>query len=82
MLRWEGGVRRAVGVEAVQPNGGVARLLVVQQETGWVTFDAMPDPGTTGASLPYSVRTAGVMLNTGQPLLIDVFAGAARLTGS
>ncbi|MCW3025810.1 MAG: hypothetical protein JWM29_1242, partial [Solirubrobacterales bacterium] len=70
----------AVGVEVV-PAGGLApqRLLIGRNATGWATFDALPDPGTAGTSLAYSVRTAGVMLNSGRPLLVDVFAGAQTL---
>jgi len=70
----------AVGVEVVHPNGSVQKLVVGQQASGWATFDAMPDPGTAGTSLPHSVRTAGV-IQGGQPLLVDVFAGANRLKG-
>jgi hypothetical protein len=73
----------AVGVEVLHADGSVQKLMVGHDATGWATFDGLPDPGTAGTSLPYSVRTAGVILgSTGQPLLIDVFAGAARLTGS
>jgi hypothetical protein len=70
----------AVGVEVV-PATGLApqRLLIGRNATGWATFDALPDPGTAGTSLGYSVRTAGVMLNSGRPLLVDVFAGAQTL---
>jgi hypothetical protein len=71
----------AVGVETVKPDGTVQKLLVGHQAKGWVTFDAMPDPGTGGTSLPYSVRTAGVTLANGKSLLIDVFAGANQLKG-
>jgi hypothetical protein len=70
----------AVGVEVLPANGGPARkLLVGSNASGWATFDAQPDPGTAGTALPYSVRTAGVLLGTGQPLLVDVFAGAKAL---
>ncbi|HEY4427930.1 MAG TPA: hypothetical protein VGN08_06980 [Solirubrobacteraceae bacterium] len=70
----------AVGVEVVPPSGGAPqKLLLGRNATGWATFDALPDPGTAGTSLPYSVRTAGVVLNSGRPLLVDVFAGARAL---
>ena len=39
--------------------------------SGWATCDALPDPGTAGTSLAYSVRSGGVILSTGRPLLID-----------
>jgi hypothetical protein len=42
-------------------------------------FDALPDPGTSGTSLPYSVATGGMILNSGRALLVDVFAGAQAL---
>jgi hypothetical protein len=64
----------------VHPDGSVQKLVVGQQASGWATFDAMPDPGTAGTSLPYSVRTAGV-IQGGKALLVDVFAGANRLKG-
>ena len=70
----------AVGVEAIAPRATHPRkLLIGNQAIGWATFDALADPGTAGTSLPYSVRTAGVILKTGTPLLIDVFAGAKAL---
>jgi hypothetical protein len=71
------GFTGAVGVE-VLPAGAKAprKLLLGNQASSWATFDALPDPGTAGTSLGYSVRTGGVILSTGQPLLIDVFAGA------
>jgi hypothetical protein len=74
------GFTGAVGVE-VLPAGAKAprKQLIGSQASGWATFDALPDPGTAGTSLRYSVRTAGVILSTGQPLLIDVFAGAQAL---
>jgi hypothetical protein len=53
--------------------------LIGQNARGWATFDARPDPGTAGTGLPYSVRTAGVITNTGGTLLIDVFEGARAL---
>jgi hypothetical protein len=70
----------AVGVEAIAPGATRPRkLLIGNQALGWATFDALADPGTAGTSLSYSVRTAGVILKTGKPLLIDVFAGATAL---
>ena len=70
----------AVGVEVVPANGGPARKLIVGHGVrGWATSDALPDPGTAGTSLRYSVRTAGVMLRGGSPLLVDVYAGAQAL---
>jgi hypothetical protein len=70
----------AVGVETLPPGSKAPRKLFVgNQATGWATFDALPDPGTAGSSLPYSVRTGGVILSDGRPLLVDVFAGARAL---
>jgi hypothetical protein len=70
----------AVGVEVVPATGGAhQKLLIGRNASGWATFDALPDPGTAGTSLAYSVRTGGVVLNTGRPLLVDVFAGAHAL---
>ncbi|MDQ1465434.1 MAG: hypothetical protein QOC73_2375 [Actinomycetota bacterium] len=70
----------AVGVEAIAPGAKRPRkLLIGNQAIGWATFDALADPGTAGTSLPYSVRTAGVISKAGTPLLIDVFAGAKAL---
>jgi hypothetical protein len=72
----------AAGVEFLPAPGKPPRkLLIGSGASGWETFDALPDPGTAGTSLPYSVRTAGVLRTTGQPLLIDVFAGAKALLG-
>jgi hypothetical protein len=51
------------------------QYIVGRNASGWATFDAQRDPGTAGTSLPYSVRTAGVIVHN-KPLLIDVFAGA------
>jgi hypothetical protein len=70
----------AVGVEVLMPgHTKPSKLLIGTQATGWATFDAQPDPGTAGTSLGYSVRTAGVELNSGHPLLVDVFDGAKAL---
>jgi hypothetical protein len=70
----------AVGVE-VLGSKGVQKVMIGRQASGWATFDALPDTGTAGTSLPYSVRTAGVILSSGSPLLVDVFAGASALGG-
>ncbi|MCW3067542.1 MAG: hypothetical protein JWL67_167 [Solirubrobacterales bacterium] len=74
------GFSGATGVE-VLPAGAKAprKILIGSQASQWATFDALPDPGTAGTSLPYSVRTRGVILSTGQPQLIDVFAGERAL---
>jgi hypothetical protein len=74
------GFSGAAGVE-VLPAGAKAprKILIGSQASQWATFDALPDPGTAGTSLPYSVRTRGVILSTGQPQLIDVFAGERAL---
>jgi hypothetical protein len=68
----------AVGVEVVAGKGK-KKLLVGSGARGWATFDALPDPGTAGTALSYSVRTGGVLLPSGKPLLVDVFAGARAL---
>jgi hypothetical protein len=53
--------------------------LLGRNAVAFATFDGMPDPGTGGTALPYSVSSAGVILADGSPLLIDVFsAGEAR----
>jgi hypothetical protein len=69
----------AVGVRIVKPSGAKKTLLVGGEASGWATFDGLPDTGTAGTALPYSVGTAGVILPTGRPLLIDVFEGARKL---
>jgi hypothetical protein len=69
----------AVGVEALTGQATPRKLIVGGGASGWATFDALRDPGTAGTSLPYSVRTGGVILRSGEPLLIDVFAGARAL---
>jgi hypothetical protein len=66
----------AVGVVVVGA-GGRHTLLVGRDATGWATFDGGADPGTGGTSLRYSVSTAGVMLASGRPLLIDVYRGSS-----
>jgi hypothetical protein len=70
----------AVGVEIKPiPTKPPRKLLIGSQASGWATFDALPDPGTAGTPLRYSVRTGGVVLNGGHPQLVDVFAGAKAL---
>jgi len=72
----------AVGVETLEPTRTKPRkVLIGGGASGWATFDGLPDPGTAGTSLAYSVRTAGVITSTGRPLLIDVYAGAKALLG-
>jgi hypothetical protein len=69
----------AVGVEALTGQATPRKLIIGAGASGWATFDALKDPGTAGTPLPYSVRTGGVILPSGEPLLIDVFAGARAL---
>jgi hypothetical protein len=67
----------AVGMEVLRPGHPHPRkLLIGHGASAWATFDALRDPGTAGTPLAYSVRTAGVILPSGKPLLVDVFAGA------
>jgi hypothetical protein len=69
----------AVGVEVLLPGHSKPKtVLIGHGASGWATFDALADPGTAGTSLPYSVRTAGVMRHR-KALLVDVFEGARRL---
>ena len=76
------GFTGAVGVEVMPPGAkSPQKLLVGRQASGWATFDALPDPGTAGTPLRYSVRTGGVVLSSGKPLLIDVYSGATALGG-
>jgi hypothetical protein len=71
------GFSGAVGVKTA---GARSRTYVIgSNASGWATFEALPDPGTAGTGLGYSVRTAGVIRNSGGPLLIDVFAGGDAL---
>jgi hypothetical protein len=78
----QGSFTGAVGIEVLKPGATKPRkLLVGSQASGWATFDALPDPGTAGTALPYSVRTAGVILPNGSALLVDVYAGATDLGG-
>ncbi|HWX73660.1 MAG TPA: hypothetical protein VNZ05_00040 [Solirubrobacteraceae bacterium] len=65
----------AVGVQVLRA-GHARKLLIGHGARGWATFDAQGDPGTAGTALPYSVRTGGVLLSSGRPLLVDVYAGA------
>jgi hypothetical protein len=69
----------AVGVEFVRSGRPPRKLLVGHGARAWATFDGLRDPGTAGTTLPYSVRTSGVMIGSRKPLLIDVFAGAQAL---
>jgi hypothetical protein len=72
----------AVGVETLAPGSTRPRkTLIGGGASAWATFDGLPDPGTSGTPLAYSVRTAGVITTTGAPLLIDVYAGAKALLG-
>lgn len=72
----------AVGVEVLRPNAKrPQKLLIGSGASGWSMFDAMPDPGTAGTALAYSVGTGGVTLANGHTLLIDVYAGARALGG-
>lgn len=73
------GFTGAVGVEIARAGKKPRLLLIGRQASGFATFDGRPDPGTAGTPLRYSVQTAGVMLGSGKPLLIDVFAGAKQL---
>lgn len=66
----------AVGVVVEEPNGRSQTYIVGCNARGWVTFDGTLDQGTSGTALPYSVSTAGVLLPSGKPLLVDVFQGA------
>jgi hypothetical protein len=76
------GFSGAVGVETRPPSSTKPRKFIIgSTASAWATFDGLADPGTAGTSLPYSVRTAGVLGLRGTPLLIDVFAGAKVLLG-
>jgi hypothetical protein len=75
------GFTGAVGVEVLPVGTSTPqKLLIGHKASGWATFDSAHDPGTAGTSLPYSVSTAGVF-QSGQPLLVDVYAGASALGG-
>jgi hypothetical protein len=70
----------AVGVEVIPAAGRPPKTLLLGRDAQrWAMFDALPDPGTSGTSLPYSVATGGMILNSGRALLVDVFAGAQAL---
>ncbi len=74
------GFTGAVGVETLAPSAKKPSVMLIGgRARGWATWDGLPDPGTAGTGLPYSVRTGGVMLAGGRPLLIDVFAGEQAL---
>ena len=74
------GFTGAVGVEVLPAPGKPPQTLLLGRNLrGWATFDALPDAGTAGTSLAYSVSTGGVVLNSGRTLLVDVFAGAQAL---
>jgi hypothetical protein len=73
------GFEGAAGIEVVNPDGSTTTYLLGRDATAYATFDARPDPGTAGTSLPYSVNSAGVVLSSGQVVLADVFAGASEL---
>jgi hypothetical protein len=76
------GFSGAVGVEVLSPKAKRPRkLLIGSSATGWAMFDGMPDSGTAGTGLAYSVSTAGVTRPTAGPLLVDVYAGARALGG-
>lgn len=70
------GFAGAVGVVVRTPGGSSQTFVVGCNARGWVTFNGSPDPGTAGTPLAYSVSTAGVLLTSGRPLLVDVFAGS------
>jgi hypothetical protein len=70
----------AAGVEMLPAGQHTpVKALIGSGARGWVTFDGLPDPGTAGTPLAYSVRTAGVRLRGHKTLLIDVFEGARKL---
>jgi hypothetical protein len=75
------GFSGAVGVRTAPTGKKQQTFTIGANARSWAMFDARPDPGTAGTSLGYSVRTAGVIRNTGAPLLIDVYAGAKALLG-
>ena len=71
----------AVGVRVVTP-GGARQTIDVGTGAGdasaWATYLATADSGTSGTAYPYSTATRGVIVD-GQPVLIDVMAGARAL---
>ena len=76
------GFSGAVGVDVVSP-GGTRSVIHVGaapgDASGWATYLATPDSGTSGTSYGYSTATRGVIVN-GTPILVDVVSGAAELT--
>jgi hypothetical protein len=76
------GFSGAIGVEILRAKAKKPQqLLIGTNASGWAMFDGMPDPGTAGTGLAYSVSTGGVTRPTGGPLLVDVYAGARALGG-
>lgn len=87
------GFSGAVGVLVATPDGnrvayctapalrGPCQGPQARRATGWATFDGVADPGTEGTPYRYSVSTAGVILASGGPLLVDVYKGASLLEG-
>ena len=68
------------GAVGVKTAGARSQTYVIGSNArGWATFDALPDPGSAGTELGYSVRTAGVIRSGGGVLLIDVFEGSRML---
>lgn len=67
-----------VGNQGARPCQGSG----VVHATAWATFDGTRDPGTAGTSLPYSVSTAGMMLPSGEAMLVDVYTGPGPLASS
>ena len=75
------GFAGAAGVEVVQPDGGVKRILVgtaLGDASGWATYLATPDSGAAGTSFGYSTATRGVIAG-GRAILLDVVSGANKL---
>ena len=69
----------AVGVQVVSGPAVTTTYQLGHGVRSFATFESRPDPGTAGSALPYSVSTAGVILNGGKVVLIDVFGGAQAL---
>lgn len=75
------GFSGAVGVEIARTGGGAERILVGDgpgDASGWATYLATPDSGTSGTGYPYSTATRGV-IDHGRAILLDVVAGADQL---
>jgi len=68
-----------VGVQVVSGPAVTTTYQLGHGVRSFATFESRPDPGTAGSALPYSVSTAGVILNGGKVVLIDVFGGAQAL---